>query len=51
MGAPAAPVASPLLLVAVASGSTKLAILWLFRWERRSGLAAHKRLPALVAQR
>ncbi|MHC9013238.1 hypothetical protein ACYX79_16600 [Stenotrophomonas rhizophila] len=26
----------PLLLLAVVSGSTKLAILWLFRWERRS---------------
>ncbi len=42
----------PLLLLAVVSGSTKLAILWLFRWERRSALAAYKRhsLPALVAQ-
>lgn len=43
----------PLLLLAVVSGSTKLAMLWLFRWEQRSALAAHKRnpLPALVAQR
>ena len=43
----------PLLLLAVVSGSTKLAILWLFRWERRSALAAYKRqpLPTLVAQR
>ncbi len=43
----------PLLLLAVVSGSTTLAILWLFRWERRSALAAYKRhpLPALVAQR
>lgn len=43
----------PLLLLAVVSGSTKLAILWLFRWEQRSTLAAHKRhsLPTLVAQR
>lgn len=29
----------PLLLLAVVSGSTKLIILWLFRWERRSALA------------
>lgn len=43
----------PLLLLAVVSGSTKLVILGLFRWEQRSPLAAHKRrlLPALVAQR
>lgn len=43
----------PLLLLAVVSGSTKLVILWLFRWEHRSALAEYKRhhLPALVAQR
>ncbi len=29
----------PLLLLAVVSGSTKLIILWLFRWERRNGVA------------
>ncbi|MGE8261506.1 MAG: hypothetical protein ACN6RF_03230 [Stenotrophomonas sp.] len=29
----------PLLLLAVVSGSTKLIILWLFRWERRSAAA------------
>lgn len=29
----------PLLLLAVVSGSTKLIILWLFRWERRSAVA------------
>jgi len=29
----------PLLLLAVVSGSTKLMILWLFRWERRSAVA------------
>jgi len=29
----------PLLLLAVVSGSTKLIILWLFRWERRNGIA------------
>ncbi|MCF7749149.1 hypothetical protein KQ945_00225 [Bacillus subtilis subsp. subtilis] len=43
----------PLLLLAVVSGSTKLVILWLFRWEQRSALAEYKRhlLPALVTQR
>jgi len=29
----------PLLLLAVVSGSTKLIILWLFRWERRNEVA------------
>lgn len=40
-----------LLLLAVASGSARLATLRLFRSKRRRAPAEHKRLPALVAQR
>ena len=42
----------PLLLLAIVSGSTKLLILWLFRWERRSMQAWQRRhSPALAIQR